>query len=163
MTIGRVIHFKVKISLSLFIITSREHYTTLYQVELGKSSYKNLLGADFVSIQKIAGIFFQILLTIYFVDLRRQSMKITQELLKQLIKEEIDALDKAKDPKKLTESAYAMTLLIRLNQALSTVQGGGPPPNISIQGERLINWLAKNSGYSANEIASEARKMPNIK
>ena len=90
-------------------------------------------------------------------------MKITQELLKQLIKEEIDALDKAKDPKKLTESAYAMTLLIRLNQALSTVQGGGPPPNISIQGERLINWLAKNSGYSANEIASEARKMPNIK
>jgi len=58
MTIGRVIHFKVKISLSLFIITSREHYTTLYQVELGKSSCKNLLGADFVSIQKSRGYFF---------------------------------------------------------------------------------------------------------
>lgn len=91
-------------------------------------------------------------------------MKITKELLKQLIKEEIEALnEETKDPKKLKESAYAMTLLIRLQQAVSTVQGGGRPPDISIQGERLINWLAKNSGYSANEIASEARKMPDIK
>lgn len=93
-------------------------------------------------------------------------MKITKHLLKEMIEEEIAALDeadKAKDPEKLKESAYATKLLIRLGQALSTVQGGGPPPRILIKGESLFNWLVRNSGYSADEISSEARKMQDLK
>jgi hypothetical protein len=90
-------------------------------------------------------------------------MKITKNLLKEMIAEEIAALDEAKDPQRLKESAYAMKLLIRLNQALSTVQGGGRPPRILIKGESLFNWLVRNSGYSADEISSEARKMQDVK
>ena len=93
-------------------------------------------------------------------------MKITKDLLKEMIAEEIAALDEAdeaKDPEKLKESAYAMKLLLRIGQALSTVQGGGPPPRMLIKGESLLNWLVKNSGYSVDEITSEARKMPDVK
>ena len=89
-------------------------------------------------------------------------MKITKDLLREMIEEEIAALDEAKDPERLKESAYAMRLLIRLRQAMYTVQGGGQPPDILIEGERLINWLVRNSGYSADEITSEARKIQNI-
>ena len=87
-------------------------------------------------------------------------MKITKSQLRRIIKEELESVvQEQKDPEKLEAAAIGMALFTHgVGMSLSVVQGGGPRPEVLIEGTDIFDWFSNKSGFSKDEIAAAARK-----